>query len=506
MAPLPPVRKRKDYSDISPKDLTFALFHDRIAPLDAMRPQVEAQIEYGMKEQKAETYGGVKRSNLDENVFAGPDRSFPIKTAQDVKDAVMSLGRTKHDKAAVKRGIIRRARAIGAVDALPEDWRSEKDSPPSFTVFKDDKGADRWLAITTTAYEDKDREIISRNAIKEAVEVGDKTGKRGPLLYWHVAGLPMGECDFQAQGGPGDRFLIEGGTFRSKAMAQLGQKLSDSGYQMSPGFIHTDDQPSNGVYDHILIYERSAVPPNRAANYFTRYATAKEEKVLAPEKIAEYREKAAGNAEAIAMLDALLATAQKDDDQAQARNVVYKEAPEEITIGGVVYTVKAFPPAAAEEEATTEEEVVTEEADDGMAEAPEMETEAEDGGMDDAAFAQLIAKAVVEALTPLLDIEKKMASHMGELKTALSSYSAQKDDAGAAQAQEVATLKAKVDELSGDLPSSVMNGARNFYRASESPETKLTTQAAATVKEQLTNIPAGITDPAEIAAYKLIFG
>ena len=51
MTPLPPVRKRKDYSDISPNDLTYALFHDRIAPHDAMRPETEAMIEIlGAKE------------------------------------------------------------------------------------------------------------------------------------------------------------------------------------------------------------------------------------------------------------------------------------------------------------------------------------------------------------------------------------------------------------------------------------------------------------------------
>jgi hypothetical protein len=447
MAPLPPVRKRKDYSNISPKDLTFALFHDRVAPLTAMRAETEAQIEYGLKE------------------------------------------------------------------------------APLFTVYKDDSGADRWLAITTTAYEDKDREIISRNAIKEAVALGDKTGKRGPLLYWHVAGLPMGDCDFQAQGGPGDRFLIEGGTFRSKAMADLGQKLSAAGYQMSPGFIHTDDQPKGGVYDHILIYERSAVPQNRAANYFTRYA-AKENKVLAPEKIAEYREKAAGNAEALAMLDTLLETAQKDDEQAQARNVVFKDdtpawaqalitrvddlgatVKEMRTAAGINWegTQKAFPPAAAEEE-TEAVEVEAEQADDGMAEEVVEDVAEEDSGMDDAAFAQLIARAVVEALTPLLDIEKKMAGHMGELKTALSGFGAQKDDAAAAQAQEVATLKAQVAELTGDLPSSVLNGARDFYRASQSPLTQLTPQGEAKIKEQMKQIPAGLTEPAEVDAYNLIFG
>lgn len=378
----------------------------------------------------------------------------------------------------------------------------------SFTVIKSSDGtSDRWLSITTTAYEDKDREIISTKAIKGAVALGDQTGERGPLLYWHIPGLEMGDCDFQAQGGPGGRFLIEGGTFRSKAFAELGHKLSDSGYQMSPGFVHTDDQPQNGVYDTILIYERSAVPQNRAANYFTRYAT-KEDKVITPEKAAEYREKAAGNAEALALLDTLLATTAKEDATAQARNVVFKEAaglPAEIEIGGVVYTVKAFPPAAAPVEGSPEEEAV-ETPDE---EAVEMD-DGGDGGMDDAAFAQMIAQAVVQALSPLLDMEKKMAGHVNDMKSMVSGIGQQKDDALAAATSatnaQIATLEAKLKELTGDLPSSVMNGAANLYRPSQSPLTKLTEGAAAVVKEQISQVPSGLSDPNEIAAYQLIFG
>jgi len=93
-------------------------------PQSSNEPEKPEPIRTG---RKAETYGGTKRSNLDDSVFAGPARSFPIKTAQDVRDAVMSLGRTKHSKALVRRGIIRRARAIGALDALPDSWKVQKE-------------------------------------------------------------------------------------------------------------------------------------------------------------------------------------------------------------------------------------------------------------------------------------------------------------------------------------------------------------------------------------------
>jgi hypothetical protein len=239
--------------------------------------------------------------------------------------------------------------------------------------------------------------------------------------------------------------------------------------------------------------------------------------VITPEKIAEYREKAAGNDQALALLDNLLATAQEKDDTAQARNVVYKDAPEWAQalisrIDELEATTKAFGPASAEQAGETEiADAEAEQAADGE-EEPEMEAEEADDGMDDAAFAQLIARAVVEAITPLLDIEKKMGAHLADLKSTIGGYTQQKDDAAAAaaqvqqaQAQQLALLDAKVKELTGDLPSSVLNGAANYYRASQAPATRLTTQAEAVMKEQMQQAPAGLTDPAEIAAYQLIF-
>lgn len=52
---------------------------------------------------------------------AMPDGSFPIRNKADLGRAVQAYGRAKN-KAAVKRFIIRRARALHAVDALPESW------------------------------------------------------------------------------------------------------------------------------------------------------------------------------------------------------------------------------------------------------------------------------------------------------------------------------------------------------------------------------------------------
>jgi hypothetical protein len=53
------------------------------------------------------------------------DGSYPIANEQDLRNAIQSFGRAS-DPAAVKRHIIRRARALGSVKLLPEDWNVTK--------------------------------------------------------------------------------------------------------------------------------------------------------------------------------------------------------------------------------------------------------------------------------------------------------------------------------------------------------------------------------------------
>ena len=53
------------------------------------------------------------------------DGSFPIKNAQDLANAIRLAGNAK-DPAAARRHIIRRARALGLSDRIPDSWKSEK--------------------------------------------------------------------------------------------------------------------------------------------------------------------------------------------------------------------------------------------------------------------------------------------------------------------------------------------------------------------------------------------
>lgn len=66
-----------------------------------------------------------KRAELADKGHALPDGSYPIENKADLKNAVKAFGRAK-DPAAAKKHIIKRARALDAVDLLPEDWNVAK--------------------------------------------------------------------------------------------------------------------------------------------------------------------------------------------------------------------------------------------------------------------------------------------------------------------------------------------------------------------------------------------
>ena len=66
-----------------------------------------------------------ERKRLADRGAAMPDGSYPIANVADLKNAIQAFGRAKNPSA-VKKHIIRRARALNAVDQLPEDWNITK--------------------------------------------------------------------------------------------------------------------------------------------------------------------------------------------------------------------------------------------------------------------------------------------------------------------------------------------------------------------------------------------
>jgi|LakMenEpi03Aug12_release.lakeMendotaPanAssembly.Ray.scaffolds.fasta_scaffold10041_7 hypothetical protein len=62
------------------------------------------------------------RRRLAEEGLAMPDGSYPIVTVEDLRNAIQAFGRTDNPRA-TKEHIMRRARALGRTDLIPENWK-----------------------------------------------------------------------------------------------------------------------------------------------------------------------------------------------------------------------------------------------------------------------------------------------------------------------------------------------------------------------------------------------
>lgn len=174
---------------------------------------------------------------------------------------------------------------MARIGRVVKDWLREDQQNPQYesgnmlVTFKQDDGLYRWVSVSSTAVQDKEREIVSRRALESAVKMADVTGQRGSLDWWHVDGLDLGWCDFQATH---DYALIESGLW---SPSLEGRKAAQ--YHMdNPGslavsikFLYDPEQTevvkaSDGlpvrVYkDGVMILNRAVLPTGKEAAWFT---------------------------------------------------------------------------------------------------------------------------------------------------------------------------------------------------------------------------------------------
>jgi hypothetical protein len=375
----------------------------------------------------------------------------------------------------------------------------------SFRVFKDASGHYRWVAQSSTAYQDRDKEIVSTKALADDCAFADQTGSYGPLRWWHSPGLDLGECDFNAMHG---RVLIESGTFKSEPIAM---KVAAAAPQLeiSLGFLHLPTEPdANGVFHHIRRFERSLVPRGKASNRFTAF-TVKEIPMLDATKVAALKTlgfsddditNLQSQAEATEKAAADQGVAYKADDPAVDSEAV--ELPD-LVINGVTY--KALPPSPP----TAEDAVVEEDAIEPMVDEPVDDTALTLSSGDLSAIAEAVATALQAGIAQVmgaLDLEKKVAGHVQGL---LAPYQATKDATDAEKAEQIAQLQAslkqaqeqtaateaKLNELLGYQP------AVKAERASESATTTIPANPWLPTDQQLLQAVKDQVDPNQQFAF-----
>lgn len=158
-------------------------------------------------------------------------------------------------------------------------------SKKTFYVTKQEDGQYRWVGISSTAFLDRDNEIVSRDALSKLTKKGEDYG---PLVFWHtdyqndsgaVSPLSIGTCDTQMVDGV---TLIESGLWNDSPLAKAIMNDIISGnpqvsWGMSIGFYPLSSTPNvpvgnsvvKTVYDKIDVIERSVLPTEYASNPFT---------------------------------------------------------------------------------------------------------------------------------------------------------------------------------------------------------------------------------------------
>lgn len=397
-------------------------------------------------------------------------------TERQARQAESDRRRQAREARQARRDRIAAARAETAAQRLPAHRAK------AFLVYKAADGTPRWLARSTTAYRDRDGEILSEAALDADSRRMTRTKTFGPLRWWHVGqpdptntaapwgpGLDLGDCDFSMVIG---RTRVEGGTFKSAQIARAVARVAER-LELSPGFFHPPDAPdADGVFGAIHTFERSLVPTRyaQASNLFTGLMV-KEIRMSMDITEIERRFKAAIHELGLAPEQALQLGQQlvETEKAAQAQGIAYKSAeaptvytgpdgtPGIIQDGRFVALKAAQPPAAPAAPPAVAEKAPGDEAAELAADEGSAEDLAQDegdflGDMTVADFEAMLGTAFAQALGPLvkmLDVTGKMAGHMEELKSMMGGYATK--EAGAAA--EITALRARMAVLEGDLPT-----------------------------------------------------
>lgn len=194
------------------------------------------------------------------------------------------------------------------------------------SIVKQSDGRLRWVMFSSTAYQDRDGEIVSQKALADDVARADASGDYGPLDWWHIDGLKLGQCDYNAMDG---KVLIESGTFVSEAVGEAVKAASDS-LGGSIAFYHPPSEPVDGVYSNIRRFARAVLPKSKASNLFTSLTVKESDMDMAKEKFDALKAMVGDS-----LAQELIAQSESVQKAAERAGVKYKEdggAPVEVEV------------------------------------------------------------------------------------------------------------------------------------------------------------------------------
>jgi hypothetical protein len=333
------------------------------------------------------------------------------------------------------------------------------------TSFVQKDGRVRWVKITSGGFLDRDQEIVSTAFLQSAVDYGDQTKERGPLRMFHIPGVDVGSCDFQAVvGRPG--FLVESGLFDR---GTLGEKAAtwfadhpDCG--MSIKFLFANR--SNGIYlPPGIILERSILPADAAAFPWSATTVKETTEMSIPEVKVQFLKDVFGDAEAERILKeieskatglqgivaAKAAGAYKVAPAGEGKFGIYKVDDEGKTTGDPVKTFDSAEEAKAELDKMDKPEGEKPPFPPAQKAADVIEAEITEAALD--AIRDAVEKAVADALRTSSVESKESVGGLTELRAAIGEVSA-----------DLKKLSEGIKEYTADLPRAA---GSPLYRASK---------------------------------------
>lgn len=170
--------------------------------------------------------------------------------------------------------------------AEPADDDDELDMSKGIAI-KQVNGKPWFIAYSTNAFEDREREIFSTKALEKYVEEAEKKDDRGYFNFWHIktkANPALTDFAKKEWQGVEGRFLIEAGPFLDDEKGQAALKffkqypdghpdIAPEGWGCSPEYRYLPEERKSGTYDNIWITRTSALPRLAAANIWTKGTT-----------------------------------------------------------------------------------------------------------------------------------------------------------------------------------------------------------------------------------------
>lgn len=263
---------------------------------DSLRAKAEKILASVNAKQKEINYRVSQKSIMDAPNLRGDDiqRCFNCKYAQPiVTDEMMDSPMPMSDMTMMET----QKDMTVALVCTQYDFQTESEwvcdgyeaIPPmsDMMTMKQADGHYRWFGISSTAYQDRDGEIVSQKALEQDTERMNSTGNFGSADWWHTP-IDLATCDVSYMDG---QFSIESGVFHDDWVGEQFSKMKGLG--MSRTFYNPANEPDDdGVYHNIKTFKRAFLPEERASNRLTLVEiSAKEKQMTITDKVQELAKK-----------------------------------------------------------------------------------------------------------------------------------------------------------------------------------------------------------------------